>query len=111
MLGDSVHTLPVGGGNERFYCLPSALKLRRSRRKIFSRKTRSKMNNLDGLNTFLRERLMTVAGEIFQVFKDAFSEYQSEIERIKQENRYLREALAEIYNSVQERAGNHLLPH
>ncbi|KAK3536934.1 hypothetical protein QTP86_027055 [Hemibagrus guttatus] len=62
------------------------------------------MNNLDGLNTFLTERLMTVAGEIFQVFKDAFSEYQCEIERIRQENRYLREALAEIYNSVQERA-------
>lgn len=65
------------------------------------------MNNLDSLNTFLTERLMTVAGEIFQVFKEAFSEYQGEIERIKQENRCLREALAEIYNSVQERAGTH----
>lgn len=63
------------------------------------------MNNLDSLNTFLTERLMTVAAEIFQVFKDAFSEYQGEIERIKQENRCLRDALAEIYNSVQERAG------
>ncbi|GAA6093346.1 zinc finger protein 233-like [Tachysurus ichikawai] len=67
------------------------------------------MNNLDGLNTFLTERLMAVAGEIFTVFKDAFSEYQSEIERIKQENRCLREALAEIYNSVQERAEKHSL--
>ncbi|XP_060766799.1 gastrula zinc finger protein XlCGF7.1-like isoform X2 [Neoarius graeffei] len=67
------------------------------------------MNNLDSLNTFLTERLMTVAGEIFQVFKEAFSEYQGEIERIKQENRCLREALAEIYNSVQERAEKHSL--
>ncbi|KAI5093589.1 gastrula zinc finger protein XlCGF57.1-like isoform X2 [Silurus meridionalis] len=47
---------------------------------------------------------MTVAGEIFQVFKDAFNDYQGEIERIKEENRCLREALAEIYNRVQERA-------
>lgn len=84
---------------------------RRSRRKdsVVSKVTRSKMNNLDSLNTFLTDRLMTVAGEIFQVFKDAFSEYQCEIERMKEENRCLREALAEIYNSVQERAGTHLL--
>uniref|UniRef100_W5U9V0 Gastrula zinc finger protein XlCGF26.1 n=1 Tax=Ictalurus punctatus TaxID=7998 RepID=W5U9V0_ICTPU len=67
------------------------------------------MNNLDSLNTFLTDRLMTVAGEIFQVFKDAFSEYQCEIERMKEENRCLREALAEIYNSVQERAEKHSL--
>lgn len=76
---------------------------------IVSKVVLSKMNNLDSLNTFLTERLMTVAGEIFQVFKEAFSEYQGEIERIKQENRCLREALAEIYNSVEERAGTHLL--
>ncbi|KAI5614429.1 gastrula zinc finger protein XlCGF7.1-like [Silurus asotus] len=50
---------------------------------------------------------MTVAGEIFQVFKDAFNDYQGEIERIKEENRCLREALAEIYNRVQERADKH----
>lgn len=72
---------------------------------VVSKVTRFKMTNLESLNTFLTERLMTVAAEIFQVFKDAFSEYQGEIERIKQENRCLREALAEIYNSVQERAG------
>ncbi|KAF7693351.1 hypothetical protein HF521_008667 [Silurus meridionalis] len=65
------------------------------------------MDNLDSLNTFLTERLMTVAGEIFQVFKDAFNDYQGEIERIKEENRCLREALAEIYNRVQERADKH----
>lgn len=69
------------------------------------------MNNLDSLNSFLTERLMTVAAEIFQVFKDAFSEYQGEIERVKQENRCLREALAEIYNSVQERTGTLLTSH
>ncbi|XP_026791069.3 gastrula zinc finger protein XlCGF26.1 [Pangasianodon hypophthalmus] len=67
------------------------------------------MSHLESLNRFLTERLMTVAGEIFQVFKDAFSDYQGEIERIKQENRCLREALAEIYNSVQERADKHNL--
>ncbi|XP_076848979.1 uncharacterized protein LOC143496690 isoform X2 [Brachyhypopomus gauderio] len=67
------------------------------------------MNSLEYLNTFLTERLMTVAGEIFQVFKDTVTEYQGEIERIRHENRCLRETLAEIDgNIVQQRPGAHM---
>ncbi|KAI4884827.1 hypothetical protein NFI96_021003 [Prochilodus magdalenae] len=50
---------------------------------------------------------MLVAGEIFEAFKDSVSEYQGEIERVKEENRCLRETLAEIdTNRVEPRAGS-----
>ncbi|XP_026868719.2 zinc finger protein 85-like isoform X2 [Electrophorus electricus] len=68
------------------------------------------MNSLEYLNTFLTERLMTVAGEIFQVFKDTVTEYQGEIERIRHENRCLRETLAEIDGNIaQQRQGAQMI--
>ncbi|XP_036414885.1 zinc finger protein 37 homolog [Colossoma macropomum] len=54
------------------------------------------MTRMEHLNSFFIERLMSVAGEIFEAVKDTVSEYQEEIERTKQENRRLREILTEI---------------
>uniref|UniRef100_A0AAR2JUU0 C2H2-type domain-containing protein n=1 Tax=Pygocentrus nattereri TaxID=42514 RepID=A0AAR2JUU0_PYGNA len=54
------------------------------------------MARMEHLNSFFIERLMSVAGEIFEAVKDTVSEYQEEIERTKQENRRLREILTEI---------------
>lgn len=54
------------------------------------------MDKLESLNSFFYERLMAVAGEIFQAVKDTFSEYQLEMHRSKQENLYLRKMLAEV---------------
>ncbi|XP_076848913.1 uncharacterized protein LOC143496587 [Brachyhypopomus gauderio] len=56
----------------------------------------AKMSNLESFNSFLCERLMVAAGEIFQAVKDTFSEYQEEIDRSKQENIYLRKMLADV---------------
>ncbi|KAL7843529.1 hypothetical protein AOLI_G00250410 [Acnodon oligacanthus] len=64
------------------------------------------MNKLEYLNSFLTQRLMTVAGEIFEAFKDSVSEYQREIERIKEENCCLRKTLAEIDARVEQRPGS-----
>lgn len=55
-----------------------------------------KMAHLETLNSFLCDRLMAAAAEIFQVVKDTVSQYQEEIERSKQENIYLRKMLAEV---------------
>ncbi|KAL6464489.1 hypothetical protein MHYP_G00268060 [Metynnis hypsauchen] len=49
------------------------------------------------------ERLIAAADEIFQVVKDTISEYQEEIERAQQENRYLRDMLVSINSSGEER--------
>ncbi|KAL7843535.1 hypothetical protein AOLI_G00250470 [Acnodon oligacanthus] len=54
------------------------------------------MTRMEQLNSFFIERLMSVAGEIFEAVKDTVSEYQEEIERTKQENRRLREILTDI---------------
>lgn len=58
--------------------------------------TLGKMAHLETLNSFLCDRLMAAAAEIFQVFKDTVSQYQEEIDRSKQENIYLRKMLAEV---------------
>lgn len=54
------------------------------------------MAHLDTLNSFLCDRLLAAAAEIFQVVKDTVSQYQEEIDRSKQENIYLRKMLAEV---------------
>ncbi|XP_066529110.1 zinc finger protein 675-like [Hoplias malabaricus] len=53
------------------------------------------MTKLESLHSFFYEKLVAVAGEIFQAVKQAFSEYHEEIYRSKQENVYLRKMLAE----------------
>ncbi|KAG9260533.1 oocyte zinc finger protein XlCOF6-like [Astyanax mexicanus] len=58
------------------------------------------MSRLEYLNSFLTERLMAVAGEIFEVFKDTVSEYQGEIARVVEENRCLRKTIADIHTST-----------
>ncbi|XP_072522635.1 uncharacterized protein [Salminus brasiliensis] len=65
------------------------------------------MSKLEFLNSFLTERLMSVAGEIYEVFKDTVAEYQGEIARILEENRCLRKTLAEIdISRVEPRPGS-----
>ncbi|XP_060766041.1 zinc finger protein with KRAB and SCAN domains 3-like isoform X3 [Neoarius graeffei] len=54
------------------------------------------MAHLETLNSFLCDRLLAAAAEIFQVVKDTVSQYQEEIDRSKQENIYLRKMLAEV---------------
>lgn len=54
------------------------------------------MTRMESLNSFFMERLISVAGEIFEAVKLAVSEYQDEIKRIKQENFRLREKLTEL---------------
>uniref|UniRef100_A0A8B9LTD2 C2H2-type domain-containing protein n=1 Tax=Astyanax mexicanus TaxID=7994 RepID=A0A8B9LTD2_ASTMX len=54
------------------------------------------MAKLEFLNCFLKERLIAAAGEIFQVVKETLCEYQAEIDRTQQENRYLRDMLENI---------------
>ncbi|XP_072522112.1 uncharacterized protein [Salminus brasiliensis] len=54
------------------------------------------MTKMEHLNSFFVEKLLSVAGEIFEAVKEAVSEYQGEIERTKQENRRLRDILTEI---------------
>ncbi|XP_036414889.1 zinc finger protein 69 homolog [Colossoma macropomum] len=61
------------------------------------------MEKLEFLNGFFTERLIAAADEIFQVVKDTISEYQEEIERAKQENRYLRDMLVSINSSGEDR--------
>ncbi|KAL7837264.1 hypothetical protein SRHO_G00269750 [Serrasalmus rhombeus] len=52
-------------------------------------------NKFEFLNSFVSQRLLAVAGEIFQVVKDTINEYQEEIERTTQENHYLKKMLTE----------------
>ncbi|XP_076848678.1 uncharacterized protein LOC143495888 [Brachyhypopomus gauderio] len=54
------------------------------------------MSKMEYLNSFFINRLMAVAGEIFEAVKDTVSEYQEETERTKQENRRLMSILSEI---------------
>ena len=65
------------------------------------------MSKLEFLNGFFTERLIAAADEIFQVVKDTICEYQEEIDRTKQENRYLRDMLMSISSSGEERRGNY----
>ncbi|MCI4390089.1 hypothetical protein PGIGA_G00118480 [Pangasianodon gigas] len=51
------------------------------------------MAKFEYLNTFFTERLLAVAGELFQVVTDIISEYQEETDRTKQENTYLKKML------------------
>lgn len=51
------------------------------------------MAKIEYLNTFFTERLLAVAGELFQVVSDIITEYQVETERTKQENLYLKKML------------------
>lgn len=62
-----------------------------------------KMSQLETLNSFFCDRLLSVAAEIFQAVKDTLSEYQDEIDRSKREIVYLRKALAEV--SIRSGAG------
>ncbi|XP_027000142.2 zinc finger protein 234-like isoform X1 [Tachysurus fulvidraco] len=62
----------------------------------FIRVYTEKMAHLETLNSFLCDRLMAAAAEIYQVVKDTVSQYQDEIDRSKQENIYLRKMLAEV---------------
>uniref|UniRef100_A0A3B1KG10 C2H2-type domain-containing protein n=1 Tax=Astyanax mexicanus TaxID=7994 RepID=A0A3B1KG10_ASTMX len=66
------------------------------------------MAKLEFLNCFLKERLIAAAGEIFQVVKETLCEYQAEIDRTQQENRYLRDMLENINTSEEERRGAEL---
>ncbi|XP_062843265.1 oocyte zinc finger protein XlCOF8.4-like [Trichomycterus rosablanca] len=54
------------------------------------------MADLESLNSFMCDRLMAVAVEIFQIVKDTVIQYQEEVQRHKQENVYLRKMLAEL---------------
>ncbi|XP_066528988.1 uncharacterized protein [Hoplias malabaricus] len=54
------------------------------------------MAKMESFNSFLIERFMSFAGEIFEVVKDTVSEYQEEMEQTKQENRRLKGLLSEI---------------
>lgn len=51
------------------------------------------MAKFEYLNTFFTERLLAVAGELFQVVTDIITEYQEETDRTKQENMYLKKML------------------
>lgn len=51
------------------------------------------MAKFEHLNTFFTERLLALAGELFQAVTDIITEYQEETERTKQENIYLKEML------------------
>ncbi|GAA6093341.1 zinc finger protein 561-like isoform X1 [Tachysurus ichikawai] len=51
------------------------------------------MAKFEYLNTFFTERLLALAGELFQVVTDVITEYQEETDRTKQENIYLKEML------------------
>ncbi|XP_072522316.1 uncharacterized protein [Salminus brasiliensis] len=61
------------------------------------------MAKLEFLSCFFKERLIAAAGEIFQVVKETICEYQEEIDRAQQENRYLREMLVSINTRGEER--------
>ncbi|KAG9260540.1 zinc finger protein 287-like isoform X1 [Astyanax mexicanus] len=66
------------------------------------------MAKLDSLNSFFYERMVAVAGEIFQAVKETFSEYQLELQRSKRENLYLRNMLAEVsINTASESQQSH----
>ncbi|XP_051957485.1 zinc finger protein 658B-like isoform X1 [Xyrauchen texanus] len=52
------------------------------------------MMGLVSIHSFLIKRMMAAAEEIFDAVKDNVIEYQQEIERLKQENCYLRNTLA-----------------
>lgn len=54
------------------------------------------MTKLDILNVYLKERLKVAAEEIFQVIKDTILEYQNEIVLTKEENRDLKQRLADV---------------
>ncbi|XP_062401005.1 zinc finger protein with KRAB and SCAN domains 2-like [Sardina pilchardus] len=54
------------------------------------------MTKLDVLNLYLNERLKVAADEIFQVIKDTILEYQNEIALTKEENRDLKQRLADV---------------
>lgn len=54
------------------------------------------MTKLDVLNLYLKERLKVAADEIFQVIKDTILEYQNEIALTKEENRDLKQRLADV---------------
>uniref|UniRef100_A0A8B9R6Y1 C2H2-type domain-containing protein n=1 Tax=Astyanax mexicanus TaxID=7994 RepID=A0A8B9R6Y1_ASTMX len=69
------------------------------------------MAKLDSLNSFFYERMVAVAGEIFQAVKETFSEYQLELQRSKRENLYLRNMLAEVsINTASGKPQFHLHP-
>ncbi|XP_066526663.1 zinc finger protein 776-like isoform X2 [Hoplias malabaricus] len=53
------------------------------------------VSKFEFLNSFVSQRLLSVAGEIFQAFKDTLVEYQEEIDRTKRENQYLKKMLTE----------------
>ncbi|XP_076848701.1 uncharacterized protein LOC143496047 isoform X2 [Brachyhypopomus gauderio] len=63
------------------------------------------MAKLEFLNSFFTERLLAVAGEIFQVVKDTIIDYQEEIDRAKQENHHLKEMLME--KCINDGSGHH----
>ncbi|KAK2821314.1 hypothetical protein Q7C36_020657 [Tachysurus vachellii] len=51
------------------------------------------MAKIEYLNKFFTERLLALAGELFQAVTDVITEYQEETDRTKQENIYLKEML------------------
>ncbi|XP_063072263.1 zinc finger protein GLI4-like [Engraulis encrasicolus] len=54
------------------------------------------MTKLDVLNLYLKERLRLAADDIFQVIKDTILDYQNEIALTKEENRDLKQRLADV---------------
>ncbi|XP_035376524.1 zinc finger protein 420-like [Electrophorus electricus] len=58
------------------------------------------MAKFEFLSAFFTERLLAVAGEIFQVVKDTIAEYQEEIDRAKQEKHHLKKVLLETLSSA-----------
>lgn len=57
---------------------------------------------LVSIHSFLMKRMTAVAEEIFNALKDNITEYEQEIERLKQENCCLRSALTETHHDTQQ---------
>ncbi len=53
---------------------------------------------LGSIHSFLIKRMTAVAEEIFNALKDNITEYEQEIERLRQENCCLRSALTETHH-------------
>ncbi|XP_062842679.1 zinc finger protein 135-like [Trichomycterus rosablanca] len=63
----------------------------------------STMEDVEFLNSLFTERLLVVAGEIFQAVKDLIIKYQEQTECTKQENIYLRKMLtAQHFHNAQD---------
>ncbi|XP_053339753.1 zinc finger protein 792-like [Clarias gariepinus] len=69
------------------------------------------MAKFEYLHAFFTERLLAVAGELFQVVTDIITEYQEETDRTRQENVFLRKMLtAERLSNGRDDSTNHAVP-